>query len=203
MDVVVLTSSGNNNGELNRLIELFDHGLETLHVRKPKMPKVEVEEFIVSIPKKYHNRIIIHGHYDLAIKYKLKGVHLHRRHRSNSWRNRWKRFLLKLKRPGIEITATFHTIQSLTESKVSFSYVFLGQMFTSSSMFNSSSSSGIKMLKKVIGDSASPVYALGGISNDKLDKIQSAGFHGVGLSSAVFNADSNRYLDSYFHFAAA
>lgn len=203
MNVIVLTSSENNSAETARLIELFENGLETLHVRKPKQSTAEIEELITAIPKRFRGRIVLHGHYRLALKHKLKGVHLIRRHRSNSLKNRWRRFWLKLRHPGMIITATFHNIQSLTDNTVAYDYVFLGQLFTSNSMFNSGDVAGTALLKKVIDKSRTPVYALGGITNDKLERIQAAGFHGVGLSSAVLKTDREQCMSSYMRFVAA
>jgi thiamine-phosphate pyrophosphorylase len=203
MDVAVITIPGKIEGEIARLVYMFDSGLEILHLRKPKYSKDELEEFILSIPKKYHSKIIIHGHYSLAMKYRLKGVHLRRRHRSNSWKNKWKRFLIRLKYPRVSMSATFHSLQSLKENQTDFDYVFLSQVFATNSSFNHSDTLAINTLKKTIEMSGVRVFATGGVSLDKLETIKKVGFHGVGLSNLVFSTEAEQYMNSFMSFKAA
>jgi thiamine-phosphate pyrophosphorylase len=73
VEVIVITASGAMEGEVERITNLFDHGLETLHIRKPKLSSTEISELITSFPEKYRSRIVIHGHYKLARKFGLKG----------------------------------------------------------------------------------------------------------------------------------
>ena len=61
---------------------MFEHGLESLHIKKPGFSKKQLKKYIELIPTKHHNKIIIHSHYSLALRYNLKGIHL-----SNSFRN--------------------------------------------------------------------------------------------------------------------
>jgi len=186
MEVIVITSPGKNERELSRIIELFESGLETLHLRKPKFSSKEMEEYIQAIPGIYRNRLVIHGHYDVAFKYGLKGIHLQRRHRQPKWSNRWKRFLFRLKNPKLKISTTFHSIQSLKENKWSYDYVFLSPVFTSHAHYSDSESSGINLLRTVVNDSRLPVFAAGGVDLDKIPVVLAIGFHGVGLSSSLW-----------------
>lgn len=188
MEVVVITSSGTQEGEIQEIIELFEHGLDTLHLRKPKYSREEFQDFIEQVPARFHSKIIIHGHYGLALKYNLKGVHLHRRHRGDKWRNRWKRFVLRFRKPSLAITTTFSSVQSLQENTLSFDYVFLSPIFTSDSKYNYKDGLGVNLLKKVIQQSGQKVYALGGVDETKLDIIESVGFEGVGLSRSLWKS---------------
>ena len=61
---------------------MFEHGLESLHIKKPGFSKKQLKKYIDLIPLKHHNKIIIHSHYSLAFKYNVKGLHL-----SSSFRN--------------------------------------------------------------------------------------------------------------------
>lgn len=193
MEVIVITSPGKNDHEINRIIELFENGLETLHLRKPRFTSKEMEEFIHAIPGKYRNRLVIHGHYSLAIKYGLKGIHLQRRHRQPLWKNRWKRFLLRLKNPKIQISTTFHSIQSLRENKWTYDYVFLSPVFTAHAHYSDSEKSGINLLRTVVSDSGLKVFALGGVDPEKMPVVRAMGFHGVGISGSLWkeNEDFN------------
>ena len=186
MEVIVITSSSEKEKEITQIVRLFENGLQTLHLRKPKWSKKEVRSFIESIPQEYYNRIVVHGHYDLAIKYKLKGIHLHRRHRNSKLKNRWNRLILKLKHPKLIITSTFNSIESLRENKLSLDYVFLNSVFTSHSYYNKDEEAGVNLLKSILNKANIPEYALGGVTKDRIEVVRAAGFKGVGLSSAVW-----------------
>lgn len=189
MDVVVITSDEAVANELKIINELLKNGLQTLHIRKPKFSRAEFEEFIKAIPKEYHGRLVVHGNYNLAIKFKLKGVHMHRKHRSGKWKNSLKRFLLRLRNPNILISTTFHSLQSLRENNITYDYVFLSQVFHANSHYNHSDSSGINLLRNSIANSNTRVYAMGGITTSKISVIKAAGFNGVGLSKSLWTKD--------------
>ncbi len=93
------TPPKNQTGELQRLTLLFKIGLSTLHVRKPKLSAAEVDDYISSIPSKYHSRIIVHGNYPLVKKYGLKGYCIKRRHRSDKRKNLFQRLILRIRYP--------------------------------------------------------------------------------------------------------
>ena len=84
MEVLAITSSGASPTEVQRITDLFENGLMVLHLRKPKLDSKEVEDILKQIPKKYLPYIMIHGKYNLASKYNLRGVHLKRSHRNNN-----------------------------------------------------------------------------------------------------------------------
>lgn len=202
MEVIVITSPDKNDNEIPLITELFENGLETLHIRKPKFSSSDIQLYLQAIPSKYYDRIVMHGHYDIAIKNKLRGIHLHRRHRKRTWKNRWKLFWMRLKHPYLKISTTFHSLQSLKENWWAFDYVFLSPIFTSHSHYSHEESAGINLLKSVIHSSGTRVYALGGVTVDKLPVVQAAGFHGVGISGAVWKASTD-HVTSLEMFRAA
>ena len=58
------------------LAQLFAAGLSTFHVRKPSWTRPELEAYLKAIPAQYHPRLVLHTHYELALEYPLKGIHL-------------------------------------------------------------------------------------------------------------------------------
>jgi thiamine-phosphate pyrophosphorylase len=75
MKLVVITQSQKSDTEILAIIQMFEAGLETLHVRKNRFSTKELDDYIKEIPAHFHNRIIIHSHHKLALKYDLKGFH--------------------------------------------------------------------------------------------------------------------------------
>jgi thiamine-phosphate pyrophosphorylase len=200
VEVIVITASGAMEGEVERITNLFDHGLETLHIRKPKLSSTEISELITSFPEKYRSRIVIHGHYKLARKFGLKGYHLRRRHRSNSWRNKLKRFLLKVQNPRALVCTTFHSVQSLKECESSFDYVLLNNVFNDETRFNYQEPSGMNLIRSVIKKSDQRVFAVGGIRPDRIEMMKSIGFHGMGVSSSYICQFREDYLNEFQKF---
>lgn len=203
MEVIVVTSQRNTDTEVQRIIDLFQHGLETLLIRKPKWSKADMERLIVAIPEQYHKRIIVHGHYSLALKYGLKGIHLRRRHRTNKLKNRWKRFLYKLRKPNLVICTTFNSLESLRDNRQQFDYVFLNSVFSSHSHYSKGEEAGVNMLKSIISRARIPVYAMGGVRPEHVPVVKAAGFDGVALSSYVWKSAELKASDLMRAFIAA
>ena len=40
---------------------MFENGLETLHIKKPDFSKKQLNNYLELIPKKHHNKIVIHS----------------------------------------------------------------------------------------------------------------------------------------------
>lgn len=186
MEVTVITSSGKSNDEISRIVQLFEHGLPVLHIRKPKLSRSEIEAFLKAIPSKYHDRVVIHGHYRLAVQYRLRGVHLQRSHRQPNWENRWKRFLLKLKHPTLRVSTTFRSLESLSENRWKFDYVFLGPIFTKQAHYHMDDASTVNSLRSQLANCGHKVYAIGGVDETKIPLLREVGFAGVGLSGSVW-----------------
>ena len=66
--------------EENKIItDLFDEGLDILHLRKPDTIPMYAERLLSLIPEQYHKRIVVHDHFYLKEEFKLKGIHLSQR----------------------------------------------------------------------------------------------------------------------------
>lgn len=191
MKIILVTPTDPIEGEIEKIIHLFEEGLQTLHLRKPKSSKRSLETYIKSIPIKFHNRIIIHGHYELAAKYKLKGVNFLRDHRANTWSNRWKMFLLRLKSPDLIFTTTFKSLESLQNESLKFDYVILNPVFTAKAHYNINEQSGLNLLSNAIQASKQKVFAMGGVNPSNFDIVNKAGFAGIAMSEELLNKNNS------------
>ena len=198
-----MTSQHKMETEVQRISELFDNGLETLLIRKPKWTRDDIENYIKAIPERYHKRIVVHGHYSLAFQYGLKGIHLRRRHRSNKFNNRLKRVIYKIRKPNLVVCTTFNSLESLRDNRQSFDFVFLNSVFSSHAHYSKNEEAGLNMLRSIISKSSVPVYALGGVRPEHIPVVKAAGFDGVGLSSYVWKSVERRVEDLLSVFMAA
>jgi thiamine-phosphate pyrophosphorylase len=73
--LIILSQPDFHNGEIATLVSLFENGLELFHLRKPSSTEYEMKAYIDQIPKIYHNRIILHSNYSLAMVCVIKGIH--------------------------------------------------------------------------------------------------------------------------------
>src|SRR5580693_580545 len=104
MKLIVISSSKTLANETQILTSFFEQGLQTLHLNKPKYSTPKLAKLIRSIPEKYHNRIIIHSHHNLLLKFDLKGVHLTKKHKKKKIRTWFIHKILRSRKPDFETT---------------------------------------------------------------------------------------------------
>lgn len=157
---------------------LFASGLPMLHLRKPEANFSDVEQLLLSIDKRYYNRIAIHYHHDLAIHYSLGGIHLSgiAPDVPTGWKGR--------------VSRSCHSLAEVEQYSNSCSYVFLSPIFDSISKhdYNSNFSMADLQLAAKQGIINSHVVALGGISTDNLSTVRKIGFGGAALLGALWTS---------------
>jgi thiamine-phosphate pyrophosphorylase len=186
MYVTAVTQKGEIENEIQTIVKLFELGLDMLHLRKPNFNERKMEKLIEEIPSTYYDRIVLHGHYSLTSKYKLKGIHMRKSHRSSSLSNTFKKLLMKLRSPGILITTSFRSLQSLQENNAQFDYVLLSNVFTDNGHYKSDQDSGVNILKKVVEASRQKVVGVVALDADNVKVIEAAGFYGAGLPEQIW-----------------
>ncbi len=190
LKLIVISSPEGFEGEIAIVHELFKEGLEYFHLRKPKYSTNQLREYLDRIHKKYRHRIVIHSHHELSIPYKLRGIHLTRKHLKNSFFTSWLRMsYIKLRRPQIEITAGTHTIGSLKGKNTGYNYVFLSPIFNSISKVGYRSTFNEDSLKDGLLNSNFEVIAMGGVDEDKIERARDYGFDGVALLGALWKSN--------------
>ena len=135
MKTIVLSSQRSDENEIQILINFFELGLKSFHLRKPHYSKQKMRKYLDNIPSLYHNRIIIHSHHKLAKKYNLKGIHLSSKERKSNFKNWINIKSLKRKKPFLRVSTSFNTTSELNEYIDLYDYVFLSPIFDSTSTF--------------------------------------------------------------------
>lgn len=198
MKVLVASSPTKDASEVKHVIDMFDHGLETFHLRKPKFSTRKMVEYINMIPEKYHGNIVIHSHHELTKKYKLKGIHLSKRHRKNSWKKRLKRLFLQLRTPNLIRTRSCNQLSHLVHECNGFDYVLLSPVFDGISK-NQQGAFSEHSLAGVLSKVECKVYAMGGVTPENIRSAERLGFDGVVLMGAVWKGNKpplEVYLDT-------
>lgn len=187
--LIVISSPEGYEHEVYDVQAMFKAGLQHFHIRKPKFSTNRLRRYIEKIDKKYHNRIVLHSHHELCIPFRVRGIHLTRRHRKKNFIRTWLQMkYIKIRRPKIEITAAYHTITSFKEANPGYSYVFLSPIFNSISKLGYKSTFSEDSLAQMLRKTSYEVIALGGVDEDKIDQARKWGFSGVAILGSLWKS---------------
>ncbi len=190
MKLIVITRPDFFEGEADAIGNLFRAGLQTLHLRKPGATTADVEHLLQRIDHTYHDRIVLHEHFDLVPRYGLKGIHLNARNPEppQGYTAR-------------HISRSCHTLEEVVRHKAACTYVFLSPIFDSISKQGYASSFDHDTLQRAQREGIidEHVVALGGIDAARLPQVEALGFGGAAVLGDVWRrADGPDFVP---HFA--
>lgn len=185
MQLIVITGKEKLHSEIPVIIDLFRAGLKTLHVRKPKFSTEKLSEYLEAIPEQYHNRIIIHTHHKLALKFNLKGIHLSKHHRNSPLKLFLKLNYYKMRKPSLFISRSFHQVETMGCNKKKFHYAFLNPFFSRVDLQKNSFDINPNYLGKMIAACGCPIYASGNITLDNYKHLKNMNLAGFALSKSL------------------
>ncbi len=191
MKIVVISKTKLEQEEALLITSLFEAGLQHYHIRKPSISTQQMARFIRQIPAKYHNRIIIHSHHQLALAFDLKGIHITRMHRQKGLS--YKLFLkyLVFRKPQLIFTSSCTSLGNILDKSMSkrYDYVFLSPVFDS---LNSKYQGGYNdfSLKSALTTCGKSIIARGGVDIDRIEKANEIGFKGVAFQSYLWSQEN-------------
>ena len=181
MKLIVISKEKVFDGEplwINALMGKYDF---TFHLRKPGLTERETEEIILQINSNFHNRIVLHDHFPLADKYRLKGVHLNSRNPEIHLKGEyWKH---------CSISRSCHSLEEVAANKDCCNYVTLSPVFDSISKAGYNAGFSYQALKDASenGIIDSKVVALGGITPSNIASVINLRFGGAAVLGTVWN----------------
>lgn len=191
MKLIVISSSDKKNEDEPAIVtQLFENGLKYFHLRKPGCTYKYLEEYIKRIPEKYRGQVVIHSHFSLVLKYKLKGIHFNRRKRKKSWKRRFMTWYYRFRKPNISITTSFHNLATLYDDDYQYDYVFLSPIFDSITKSGFQSAFTKNNLAQAMARSKHKIEAFGGVDIGKLDSCLDMKFDGVVLSGCLWQSQT-------------
>lgn len=179
---IVITLPTFFNGEAEQIAQLLHNSIashhapnainhasiDLIHIRKPDCEISELETLIQSIPNEYRNRLVLHDHHELAIKYHLFGIHLNCRNPQppQGWQG--------------SISKSCHSLEEVKEWKERCNYVSLSPIFDSISKKGYLSAFTSEEIKNARRDGIidEKVLALGGVTFERLAEVKELGFGG-------------------------
>ncbi|UOQ69839.1 thiamine phosphate synthase [Hymenobacter volaticus] len=185
--LVVVSPPEQVANEVELLVELFRQGLLTAHIRKPDWTLAELEAYLQLVPAPYHQRLVLHSHHKLALRYKLKGIHLTEKSRSKPTTTT----LLRQLR-GQSVSASFHSLEAVVGHRRPYDYVFLSPIFDSTSKADYRSNFRLEQVQEALRrwqgrrGYIPQVVALGGITPHNIRQVQQAGFAGAAVLGGIW-----------------
>ena len=187
MKWIVITSPNFLQGEATFISRLFDHGVDLLHLRKPGASMEACRQLLDEIPYEWHNRIVLHSHFELVSTYNLHGVHL-----NHSCPQAPEGF-------DKSISCSCHSLEEVELNKPMRNYVFLSPIFDSISK----EGYGAAFSPEVLRDAASKqiidykVVALGGIEASHINALKEWHFGGAAFLGDIWNRINDKDVDAY------
>lgn len=187
MKLIVISPSKRQDSEIGFLVNMFEQGLQTYHVRKKTFSTKDLKKYLTEIPRKYHNRIVIHTHHELALKFDLKGIYISRSHKKNKFKLWfWKKWL-KFRKGDLEVSTTIRNVEDMLEFAPRFDYIFLAPVFDSLSGSFQAAFSEYNLIP-ALRNTKHKVIARGGVSVNTIQKAHSLGFGGGAFYTSIWSS---------------
>lgn len=178
--IIVITPEEMIKNETELINELFQEGLDLLHIRKPFINSKEMTDFINQINSEFHSQLVLHSHYDLVENFNISRFHFREIDRQN---NVHESFTNKI------ISTSVHDIETFNELGEEWEYAFISPIFPSISKKGYGENSTIlKDIKKRTHFNVK-LIALGGINENNINNAFESGVDGVALLGAIWESD--------------
>ena len=154
---------------------LTEGGFRRVHIRKPGASEEQVGRLLDDIDSSLYGRLSLHDCFGLAVSRGIGGVHLNSRNPQApaGW-------------TGL-VSRSIHSVGEI--AGVSEDYAFISPVFDSFSKPGYRGRIDLKAVAPLLNDR---IYALGGVSPDRLPELASAGFVGAAMLGAAWRATVDR-----------
>jgi thiamine-phosphate pyrophosphorylase len=161
------------------------YGIKAVQLRERDLPDRELyllAKNIRAATKKNSAKLLVNDRIDIALLTKSNGVHSPEKGISSK--------IIKSFNSGFLTGSSVHSLQSAQNAeKEGFDYIICGPVFETPSKKKYGKPLGLFTLNKICNSVNIPVFAIGGITSDKVKDCLESGAHGVGVISAIFKSD--------------
>lgn len=185
MKLVVITPETLEPRETAVLAALFAAGLERCHVRKPSATRDELAAWLRALPARFHARLVLHQHHDLAGQFGLGGRH---------WRDDGNAPTLPPTDSGFT-SRSCHDLASLRAALGHYDSICFGPVFPSLSKpghgpradFPEQELAAL-LATRTVSERRTTVLALGGITAKNIPRCRARGFDGVAVLGTIWQS---------------
>lgn len=179
--ILVITPELSIPNETDIINQMFQEGLDLLHIRKPWISRNEMIEFIIQIDEPFHSKLVLHTHYDLGKEYHISRFHFRETDREQG---KYKPFV-----PENMISTSVHDIRTYNTLDKEWEYAFISPFFPSISKKGYGADSTIKEEIQSRNNPDVKLIALGGIDQDNIHEVFGSGADGAALLGAVWESE--------------
>lgn len=179
--ILVITPETMIQNETEIINQMFQEGLDLLHIRKPKISREEMKNFLYRIDGEFYPQLVLHGYGDLG-----KDHHISRLHFREADRNAG----IYKSHIGKNILSTsVHDMETYNALGKEWEYSFFSPVFPSISKKGYGVDSSLIEELKYRSNEWVKLIALGGINENNICKVFENGADGAALLGAVWNSD--------------
>ena len=184
MKLIVISTEAENPHEHSMLAKLFATGLTSYHLRKPTWTRAQLTAWLHALPPKFHPRIVLHTHHDLATEFAVGGLHDrdHTPDQSNP---------IGYFGPGVLRSRAVHDLPTLRASLGTYDRLLVSPIFPSFSKPGRTPPPDVSHaeLRTIFSlPHHSEVIALGGIDASRIADCRDLGFDGVAVLGAIWQS---------------
>lgn len=184
MELRVITQPNLIANEASIINELFDEGLATLHLRKPKWTNDQILGFMGDIHEHYHERLVFHQMHHLAKDFGVKGVHLKSTDRVAKNPEQLEEWLIEYKERGCKVSTAIHSLPEIDELEDMFDLLTISPIFESIS--KPGHRSEVDWLTILKDKDLSKMMAIGGVQGENIEKLFSVKFNACGVMGIIW-----------------
>lgn len=179
--ILVITSELIIPNESDMINQMFQEGLDLLHIRKPGISLNEMTELITQIDEAFHSQLVLHTHYGLGKEYNISRLHFREIDRKEE--------TFKTFTEENTISTSVHDITTYNTLDKEWEYAFISPFFPSISKKGYGLESSIKEEIKYRNNPDVKLVALGGINQNNIHEVFEAGADGAALLGAVWESE--------------
>lgn len=179
--LAVISNPTKLENEAHVINDLFEHGLECFHMRKPDYSKEEMKKLLDDIHVEYRSNIALHNFHEIADDYGISRLHF----KEDIRIFKSKKYFEDLNKSGLCLSTSVHSIHDYEMLPAHFEYAFL------SPVYDSISKKGYKAVsfdfKELLSPRKTKILALGGITSSNYKQTIEMGFDGVAFLGSIWN----------------
>lgn len=179
MKSIIITNPISLPDEIPIINQLFDNGLELLHLRKPGYSEADYHSFVSCIHSYYRNRCVLHQFHLTAQEFGINRLHFSEKKRKEI--TDWNQYT------DCILSTSVHSIEDFNDLPDCFEYAFLSPVFPSISKVGYVSEKNLFAEVKKRTNFQTKLIALGGITFENEQLTIESGFDNVAMLGAIWN----------------